>query len=66
MRQNVRFRSLATKFSVFTATLVVWMTAVESYSYYADDRQHLAGYLAVNGSLLKALRIDSASVESSL
>jgi signal transduction histidine kinase/CheY-like chemotaxis protein len=54
VRQNGRFRSLATKFSVFTATLVVWLTAVESYFYYTWSRQHLAEHLAVNVLLLAA------------
>lgn len=54
VRQNGRFRSLATKFSVFTATLVVWLTAVESYFYYTRNRQHLAEHLAVNLLLLAA------------
>jgi signal transduction histidine kinase/CheY-like chemotaxis protein len=54
VRQNGRFRSLATKFSVFTATLVVWLTVVESYFHYARNRQYLTEQLAVNVLLLAA------------
>ena len=54
MRQNGQSRSLATKFSVFTATLVVWLTAVESFFPYVRAHQNLTEHLALNFLLLAA------------
>jgi signal transduction histidine kinase/ActR/RegA family two-component response regulator len=54
VRQNGQSRSLATKFSVFTATLVVWLTAVESFFPYVRAHQNLTEHLALNFLLLAA------------
>jgi signal transduction histidine kinase/CheY-like chemotaxis protein len=54
VHQNGRSRSLATKFSVFTVTLVVWMTAVETIFPYAWGRRYLSEHLALNVLLLTA------------
>jgi signal transduction histidine kinase/CheY-like chemotaxis protein len=54
VRQNGQSRSLATKFSVFTATLVVWLTAVETFFPYVRARQNLSEHLALNFVLLAA------------
>jgi signal transduction histidine kinase len=54
LRERRRFRSLATKFSVFTALLVVWITAVDFCFNFTQDRYSAGKHLLVTSVVLVA------------
>jgi signal transduction histidine kinase len=51
-RAKRRFQPLATRFTIFTAALVVWMTAVECWADYALGRPRPLDSLIVSGGVL--------------